>query len=453
MKPLVIYHASCTDGFGAAFAAWLKLGDEAEYLPMHYGKSLNVPIVGREVYVLDFSFPRADMDRLLELASKVVWLDHHASVMREWGEGTWPAGVELKTSNGKSVWVDPADLPLVERYSWSAHVKGGAVAYTGGGRAAPKNEYMHHLLLPQKDGFVVDHINRNTLDNRRCNLRYATRSENGANMDRGSKYKGVTPHGTGFKAQITVDGINRVLGTFASEEEAAKAYDVAAKTQWGVFARTNFDQRDPFPPTAHVVLDNNKSGALLAWEFFHPDTEVPRLIRLIDDRDRWQFRYGSDSRALHAALQLEKPWTFERWAHYTSSITLAQLLQQGASALYVYERQIAEAIKRAERCIIAASIVDPDGVRRLTASGLAVNSPIHQSEIGNALADASGTYGMVWHYDAESGRANCSLRSIGEYDVSAIAKQFGGGGHRNAAGFNIDMPRLLAWLRRYDHES
>ena len=39
MKPLVIYHANCTDGFGAAFAAWLKLGDEAEYLPMEYLKA------------------------------------------------------------------------------------------------------------------------------------------------------------------------------------------------------------------------------------------------------------------------------------------------------------------------------------------------------------------------------------------------------------------------------
>ena len=41
MKPLVIYHAHCTDGFGAAFAAWMKLGDDAEYVPMQYGQDLS----------------------------------------------------------------------------------------------------------------------------------------------------------------------------------------------------------------------------------------------------------------------------------------------------------------------------------------------------------------------------------------------------------------------------
>ena len=67
MKSLVIYHANCTDGFGAAFAAWLKLGDEAGYLPMEYNKNPNNYFGGRpiaqwardtDVYILDFSFPR-----------------------------------------------------------------------------------------------------------------------------------------------------------------------------------------------------------------------------------------------------------------------------------------------------------------------------------------------------------------------------------------------------------
>ena len=82
MKPLVIYHANCTDGFGAAFAAWLKLGDEAEYLPMEYGRvPLHIPTTcaDREVYILDFSFPRITMDAIFMYAKRVVWLDHHRS--------------------------------------------------------------------------------------------------------------------------------------------------------------------------------------------------------------------------------------------------------------------------------------------------------------------------------------------------------------------------------------
>ena len=79
MKPLVIYHANCTDGYGAAFAAWLKLGDEAEYLPMQYGYKELPNFESRTVFVLDFSLRNEDMDHLFATASKVVWLDHHAT--------------------------------------------------------------------------------------------------------------------------------------------------------------------------------------------------------------------------------------------------------------------------------------------------------------------------------------------------------------------------------------
>ncbi len=84
MKPLVIYHASCADGFGAAFAAWLKLGDEAEYVPCSYGEDYALSentfeFKDRELYILDFSFPRGVMDMLFAGAKRVVWLDHHAS--------------------------------------------------------------------------------------------------------------------------------------------------------------------------------------------------------------------------------------------------------------------------------------------------------------------------------------------------------------------------------------
>ena len=74
MKPLVIYHGGgCTDGFGAAFAAWLKLGDEAEYLPMEYMRAtdgvtefhervkIDCSIGERDVYILDFSLPKVVM--------------------------------------------------------------------------------------------------------------------------------------------------------------------------------------------------------------------------------------------------------------------------------------------------------------------------------------------------------------------------------------------------------
>lgn len=73
---LVIYHAHCTDGFGAAYAAWKKFRDTADYLPMAFGDPLP-DVAGKDLYILDFSFSKDVYEHLLTAANKVVLLDHH----------------------------------------------------------------------------------------------------------------------------------------------------------------------------------------------------------------------------------------------------------------------------------------------------------------------------------------------------------------------------------------
>jgi len=97
MKPLVIYHSSCMDGFGAAFAAWLAFGsNDVEYLPMGYedrqawfastfaqDRAVST-IDGRDVYILDFSFDYATTEYIFSNANSVVWLDHHKTAFEMW---------------------------------------------------------------------------------------------------------------------------------------------------------------------------------------------------------------------------------------------------------------------------------------------------------------------------------------------------------------------------------
>jgi oligoribonuclease NrnB/cAMP/cGMP phosphodiesterase (DHH superfamily) len=89
--PLVIYHANCQDGFGAAYAAWLKLGDGAEYLPQQYGeidRDAFVDLIsGRHVHILDFSYVRDVMALVTEHAASVVWLDHHRTAFEAFDFG------------------------------------------------------------------------------------------------------------------------------------------------------------------------------------------------------------------------------------------------------------------------------------------------------------------------------------------------------------------------------
>lgn len=70
--------------------------------------------------------------------------------------------------------------------------------------------------------------------------------------------------------------------------------------------------------------------------------------------------------------------------------------------------------------------------------GFACNAPAkYASDLGHLLANASGTFGLCYFYAGDKREWFCSLRSVGHFDVSEIARKFGGGGHRNAAGFSV----------------
>lgn len=73
---LVIYHAECPDGFGAAYAAWLALGDQADYVPCKHGEA-PPPVDGKDVYILDFSFDPDVLEAMSAEARSVTLLDHH----------------------------------------------------------------------------------------------------------------------------------------------------------------------------------------------------------------------------------------------------------------------------------------------------------------------------------------------------------------------------------------
>lgn len=78
----VIYHAKCPDGFGAAFAAWLRFGDAAAYIPAFYGEPAP-DLAGHEVYIVDFSYPPQELRALEQRAERVIVLDHHESAYRQ----------------------------------------------------------------------------------------------------------------------------------------------------------------------------------------------------------------------------------------------------------------------------------------------------------------------------------------------------------------------------------
>jgi oligoribonuclease NrnB/cAMP/cGMP phosphodiesterase (DHH superfamily) len=310
-SPLVIYHDKCADGFAAAWCAWLALPAETEFRPAQYGENsflnaletVNDGIEDRDVFVLDFSFPKEDMYFLIASAKSVVWLDHHKTAFEMW------------------------------------------------------------------------------------------------------------------------------LGKLPTN---------------GFFAQTKNN--------CTTILDNNKSGALIAWSYFMPHQTVPRLLGHIDDYDRWQFKLRG-TREINKAIWARTPWFFEQWSHNFEG-NLEQLEVEGTAIQKAHMANIRSVVGGGTmKCHILQFAKEQDPKRKhwqtdfsVDAEGLALNCPAHlSSDAGHELATQCGTFGLLWRINKD-GKCLCLLRSNGDYDVSAICKAFGGGGHKNAGGFEVTIQELLSWL-------
>jgi len=269
----VLYHAGCDDGFGAAYAIWLKHGYQAEYIPVQHGQPFPEVSPGETVYVVDFSYSRDILKRVADRC-KVVVLDHHKTAME-----------------------DLADLPF-----------------------------------------------------------------------------------------------------------------------------------------AH--FDMNKSGAVLAWEYFHPNEPIPLLLTYVQDYDLWtkELAYTNENKAWRGSF----PRTFCSWQEMALAISRDDKWKTEG-----------EAILRSEKLHIQHRVSQAFEVTIDTHVVLAVNETQYFSEVAGELAkDTRYPFGACFFIRGD-GLKIWSLRSdrnLGDFDVSAVAKLRGGGGHRNAAGFkeSAEHPILLS---------
>lgn len=169
------------------------------------------------------------------------------------------------------------------------------------------------------------------------------------------------------------------------------------------------------------------SGCIISWNYFQGNKEAPKILRHIEDHDLWRHKLPK-TEAISKALFLRLPTNFAAF----EKIKLHTLEREGAVLLKQHQLNVRRLVNTRHK------------VKLNNIEGLAVNAPgMFSSDLGHALSKLSGTYGLTYNWHGEHQHYECGLRSIGEFDVSELAKVFGGGGHRNASGFIVDQDIFL----------
>lgn len=258
-----------------------------------------------------------------------------------------------------------------------------------------------------------------------------------------------------------------VLEKIAAQSRAVTQIDhhASARTPWANQLKASANGLETFQHKElplNIHFDLNKSGARLSWEHFFPSTPLPLALRHVEDIDLWRFTLPG-TRAFSRALRL-LPFDFASWEQLlaetetTESPRYQNMLTQGSAIEHFFGREI-ERLAQSHLVMSATvrgEIIDPlqavrhglpllqtDDQTWQSIPGLAINADsLFASELGNKLAERSGSFGLIWQLAAD-GQIKASLRAAGKIDVAAIASRYGGGGHPNAAGFRMPAERFM----------
>jgi len=221
------------------------------------------------------------------------------------------------------------------------------------------------------------------------------------------------------------------------------------------------------PGAGSYFFDNDQSGCGLTWNLFHldeswnpeehgadelqPSAPLPEILSYVQDRDLWKFEleHSKEINAFIATL----PEDFEVWDDFY----LPEAYDCGKAIIAFQQRQINSRLKDVvvHEFVLVENhedfyhywVMDKLSSAEealLTHSVPFVNASENISEIGAAmnLAYPDSPF-SVSYCDRADGKRSYSLRSIGDFDVSEVARAFGGNGHKNAAGFTLDAPDIF----------
>lgn len=190
-------------------------------------------------------------------------------------------------------------------------------------------------------------------------------------------------------------------------------------------------------PGLNQFTDINRSGARLAWDFLfgtaRGNPEPPRLLLHIEDRDLWRFKLPN-TREIQANV-FSHPYSFELWDKLMSAgpVELLEMTVAGAAIERKHFKDIKELLAKCKRNIVINGELIP-----------AASLPYTMSSDAAGIMAEDAPYAVCYYDTATERYFSLRSRKDGGADVSEVAKSFGGGGHKNAAGFAVPRDHILA---------
>jgi len=189
----------------------------------------------------------------------------------------------------------------------------------------------------------------------------------------------------------------------------------------------------PLFKESHFAID--RSGAMLAWEYFYPNQKPPMIIEYVQDEDLWNWKVPF-TREIMTVVGLNE-FTFENWDKVSSDLeneTERDKYIKKGTLLNDYFENICDSLIKD-----LAMPVEFEGHKVI-----AINVPhMFASIIGNKLALKTNTFAIIWRQELDG--IHASMRSVRDFDVSEFAKKYGGGGHKNAASFKFNDLSEIPW--------
>ena len=242
-------------------------------------------------------------------------------------------------------------------------------------------------------------------------------------------------HGSPYKVEAVL-GKNVVMIDFSFKKEILD--EITAKAKSLTILDHHESAKEAVVSMPSSLYDNNHSGAYLAWNYFHPKTPVPKLISYIEDDDLYRFVLP-DSRAIREYV-FSQAYNFKVWDgmlraldsdggfQYKEIVTIGSMYREYVEKTVRGIAEKAELVSFEDHEVYAVSAPHP-----------------FDSEVGNVLARKKPPFALVFKFHPDKLRV--SLRGDGSVDLAEIAIKYGGGGHHDAAGFNVEYGKPLPFTK------